>query len=180
MTSAHRSYCGSSAHSDDCRCTLALTTLTLVLPSDDCTLNSLQSKWTLTLVLPVQEAVEALVRAGLRNPFRVNVAVTARDGGASTQKTPSTLHIEYLFAENSAKLGQALAFLRAHAHQKVIVYFLTCASVDYFSQLLPQLPGGDAVSFLSLHGHMKQRKVSGCPCNRYRGRRGVGDRFVSV
>lgn len=107
----------------------------------------------------VQEAVEGLVRAGLRNPFRVNVAVTARDGAASTQKTPSTLHIEYLYADSSDKVGQTLAFLAQRTDQKVIVYFLTCASVDYFALVLPKLPGGDAIPFMALHGHMKQRKV---------------------
>lgn len=44
------------------------------------------------------EAVEALARAGLRNPVKVNVAVTLTGSGASpeetaVQKTPSTLQL---------------------------------------------------------------------------------------
>lgn len=41
------------------------------------------------------EAVEALARAGLRNPVKVNVAVTLTGAsqGAAVQKTPSTLQL---------------------------------------------------------------------------------------
>ena len=109
----------------------------------------------------MQDAVEALVRAGLRNPFRVNVAVSSEAGasGAATQKTPTTLHIEYMFAESDDKLNQLLAFLGARRQDKVIVYFLTCASVEFFASLLPRLPGAEGLNFMGLHGHMKHKKV---------------------
>lgn len=84
------------------------------------------------------EAVGALARAGLRNPVRVNVAVShptaqngsgadgctdggadAADGGAGGvaaqggQVTPSSLDIGYLVCESTEKLGQLVALLQA-------------------------------------------------------------------
>ena len=106
----------------------------------------------------MQDAVAALVRAGLRNPFQVNVAVASTSGAAS-QKTPSSLHIEYCLVPLDQKIAQLLAFLQAHRDAKVIVYALTCASVDWLDAVLPRLPGGDAMPLLSLHGNMRQAKV---------------------
>ena len=45
------------------------------------------------------------------------------------------------------------------AGEKVIVYFLTCASVEYMASVLPRLPGGEGLQLLALHGGLKQRKV---------------------
>ncbi len=74
------------------------------------------------------EAVEALARAGLRNPVRVAVAVApaagagadaapAADGaGASAgagQRTPSSLRIAFRTCQPEQKLGQLLHFLQA-------------------------------------------------------------------
>jgi hypothetical protein len=86
-----------------------------------------------------QEAVEALSRAGLRNPMRVQVAVASKPTGKGVegqaqggQVTPSSLSIYYLLCEADGKLGQLVHFLRAHRKEKVIVYFLTCAVVDFY------------------------------------------------
>ena len=72
------------------------------------------------------EAVEALARAGLRNPVRVNVAVTAAVGGGggfgggaavpeAVQCTPATLSIQHLVCEAEEKLPQLVAFLQVRA-----------------------------------------------------------------
>ncbi|KAL4854012.1 DEAD-box ATP-dependent RNA helicase 18 [Chlorella vulgaris] len=115
------------------------------------------------------DAVEALARAGLRNPgllvtavspmflqhsaVRVNVAVTAALSGRirghddwvsshaptdMVQRTPNTLRIQ------------------EHVNQKVIVYFLTCACVDFASVVLPRLPQCTSMRIWALHGRMKQ------------------------
>jgi ATP-dependent RNA helicase DDX55/SPB4 len=137
------------------------------------------------------EAVEALARAGLRNPVRVAVAVTHKaasfvdDGdeaaengkkkkkktsssaadasegdiaNANTQQqiTPSTLSVQYRVVDTSEKLPQLAAFLAAHPTEKIIVYFLTCACVDYFATALPRLPACKKIAFHALHGRMKQ------------------------
>ncbi|GAX83788.1 hypothetical protein CEUSTIGMA_g11213.t1 [Chlamydomonas eustigma] len=115
------------------------------------------------------EAVEALARAGLRNPVRVNVAVTSanRQAGAGLsstsgadvmQKTPTGLNIQYVVCEADQKLQELVLFLQKYSSQKIIVYFLTCNCVDFASialkKLGPQhLPG---LQFRALHGRMKQ------------------------
>jgi len=133
------------------------------------------------------EAVEALARAGLRNPVRVAVAVThkaaaaadedATETGRGTLKkksssleeeksntntnqhqqiTPSTLTVQYRVVDTSEKLPQLAAFLASHPTEKIIVYFLTCACVDYFTTVLPRLAACKKLSFHALHGRMKQ------------------------
>ena len=119
------------------------------------------------------DAVKALARAGLRNPVRVAVAVeykmanglsNASDTGK--QITPSSLHISYRILKLEEKIGSLLEFLNKHKDEKVIVYFLTCACVDYFSLALDILAkessrkGSNQVisrkQIHVLHGRMKQ------------------------
>ena len=139
------------------------------------------------------KAVEALARAGLRNPVRVAVAVstagndsTGRGEGKSKsqavnetsggtqpqtnnneQITPNTLAIHYTVADTAAdKLALLTGFLATHGRsEKLIVYFFTCACVDYFSTILPRLLGSSGgrsgstdspVQLHALHGRMKQ------------------------
>jgi len=133
------------------------------------------------------EAVEALARAGLRNPVRVAVAVARKaaafkeaenEGGKKKRKsssssaleeeqattnnnqhqqiTPSTLTVHYRVVDTSEKLSQLAAFLASHPSEKIIVYFLTCACVDYFATALPRLAACKKISFHALHGRMKQ------------------------
>jgi len=45
---------------------------------------------------------------------------------------------------------------QAHAREKVIVYFLTCACVDLFAAALPRLPAAAGLRLAALHGRMKQ------------------------
>jgi ATP-dependent RNA helicase DDX55/SPB4 len=107
-----------------------------------------------------QEAVAGLIRAGLRNPFRVNVSVEGANGEAVKQKTPASLCIEYMVVPSERKMEQLLAILQSRQNEKGIVYLLTCASVEFMAAVLPQLPGGATVPVLMMHGGMKQPKVS--------------------
>ncbi|DBA74767.1 TPA: hypothetical protein ACH3X2_009290 [Trebouxia sp. C0005] len=118
------------------------------------------------------EAVIQLARAGLRNAVRIKVAVvpsaeqqqqqsdrvasgqTAGPSGA--QRTPSSLEIQYQICDNVQKLQQLVEFIQDHQDDKVIVYFLTCASVDFFQSALTQLPDMKAAQLYALHGKMKQ------------------------
>ena len=47
--------------------------------------------------------------------------------------------------------------LQEHCNEKVIVYFLTCASVDFFSAALAQSPQLASARLHALHGKMKQQ-----------------------
>ncbi|CAK9173506.1 unnamed protein product [Ilex paraguariensis] len=109
------------------------------------------------------EAVEELSKAGLRNPVRVEVRSETKslnDSSSSQQsassKTPSSLHIEYLECEADRKPAQLVDLLIKNKTQKIIIYFMTCACVDYWGVVLPHLAALKGLSIISLHGKMKQ------------------------
>lgn len=100
----------------------------------------------------VSEAVDQLIRVGLRNPVRIAVKVRGVNG-AEDKRTPASLQLSYLLAEPSHKLvalGDLLQKLDP-APLKTIVYLSTCAAVDYFQSLIPfVLPSG--MILVPLHG----------------------------
>ncbi|MED6207053.1 DEAD-box ATP-dependent RNA helicase 18 [Stylosanthes scabra] len=109
------------------------------------------------------EAVEELARAGLRNPVRVEVRAEAKLLNAPTtskqpesSKTPSGLQIEYLECEADKKPSQLVDILIKNRSRKVIIYFMTCACVDYWGVVLPRLSILKGFSLVPLHGKMKQ------------------------
>ncbi|XP_031473240.1 DEAD-box ATP-dependent RNA helicase 18 [Nymphaea colorata] len=107
------------------------------------------------------EAVEELSRAGLRNPTKVEVRTDAQlpaDSMAerSSSKTPLGLHIEYLECGAEVKPSHLVDFLYNNKQKKVIVYFMTCACVDYWGVVLPQLGLLKGCYIVPLHGKMKQ------------------------
>ncbi|KAJ2830515.1 ATP-dependent rRNA helicase spb4, partial [Coemansia sp. 'formosensis'] len=135
----------------------------------------------------MSEALGQLVRTGLRNPVRVQVQVRDRaDDGSSSgaeRRIPASLAIRYMVCSPDRKLAQILRLIQSAGSLKYIVYFSTCAAVDYFYRLLRRMlcpvpavvPGGKramreekdrlreyftsaAVSVHSLHGQMVQSK----------------------
>ncbi|XP_057430840.1 DEAD-box ATP-dependent RNA helicase 18 [Lotus japonicus] len=109
------------------------------------------------------EAVEELAKAGLRNPVRVEVrAETKRANDPATakqlesSKTPSGLHIEYLECEADKKPSQLVDFLVKNRSKKIIIYFMTCACVDFWGTVLPHISVLKGFSLIPLHGKMKQ------------------------
>ncbi|KAJ6822901.1 DEAD-box ATP-dependent RNA helicase 18-like [Iris pallida] len=109
------------------------------------------------------EAVEELSRAGLRNPVRVEVRTEIKPVGnlASSQElaasiTPLGLHIEYLECEAERKPSQLVDFLSQNTSKKIIIYFMTCACVDYWGVVLPKLTALKGNTLIPLHGKMKQ------------------------
>ncbi|KAI9477647.1 P-loop containing nucleoside triphosphate hydrolase protein [Coemansia mojavensis] len=100
----------------------------------------------------MSEGLGQLVRAGLRNPARVQVKVADRDGSLIERRIPSTLSINYLVCPPDRKLAQILRYIQRNDAQKYIIYFSTCAAVDYFFRLLRRM------LLHSLHGQMVQKK----------------------
>lgn len=100
----------------------------------------------------VSEAVDQLIRVGLRNPVRIAVRVKGADG-AQDKRTPASLKMTYAVGKASQKLPM-LAKLLADLQPtplRIIVYLSTCAAVDYFQSLLPALlPQGTIL--VPLHG----------------------------
>jgi len=103
-----------------------------------------------------------LKRAGMRNPVLINVQVAAipqnlttstkADGSSqavvnrskksessSSTYTPTTLTNYYLVTKLEDKISRLVEFLRQHRHEKTIVFFLTCACVDFYGSALQHL-----------------------------------------
>ncbi|XP_022096212.1 ATP-dependent RNA helicase DDX55-like isoform X2 [Acanthaster planci] len=101
------------------------------------------------------DEVEALIRAGLRNPVRITVKEKKTSANV-IQKTPMTLKNYYLICESDEKFNLLIAFLRKHREEKHMIFFSTCHCVDYFSKALREILKKTTV--LSLHGKMKRRR----------------------
>ena len=105
------------------------------------------------------------MRAGLRNPVKVSVKV---EGSAASQLreqvTPATLDIQCLLCPAEERLNQLVDVLRGAPEgaeaaegdepRKILVFFATCACVDYFGKLLPALAPLKSRRILALHGKM--------------------------
>ncbi|WOL04613.1 DEAD-box ATP-dependent RNA helicase 18 isoform X1 [Canna indica] len=108
------------------------------------------------------EAVEELSKAGLRNPVKVEVRVEVKALAdlASNQelssRTPLGLDIEYMICEAQNKPSYLVDFLARNMSKKLIVYFMTCACVDYWGAILPHLTMLKGCPIIPLHGRMKQ------------------------
>lgn len=126
------------------------------------------------------------VKSGMRNPVVVDVAVSAigqggkggvgahkdygeggeDDGGAivkskgnSQQATPSSLTNYYIISPLDEKLSRLLSFLTQHSNEKVIVFFLTCACVEYYSSVLKELKlPCKGYEYEALHGKLVQKR----------------------
>ncbi|XP_075391164.1 ATP-dependent RNA helicase DDX55 isoform X2 [Tenrec ecaudatus] len=101
------------------------------------------------------QEVENLVRAGLRNPVRISVKEKGV-AASSTQKTPSRLDNYYMVCKADEKFNQLVHFLRNHKQEKHLVFFSTCACVEYYGRALEALVKN--VGILCIHGKMKHKR----------------------
>ncbi|XP_057600342.1 ATP-dependent RNA helicase DDX55 isoform X3 [Hippopotamus amphibius kiboko] len=101
------------------------------------------------------QEVENLVRAGLRNPVRISVKEKGA-AASSTQKTPSRLENYYMVCKADEKFNQLVHFLRNHKQEKHLVFFSTCACVEYYGKALEALVKG--VKIMCIHGKMKFKR----------------------
>ncbi|RVX65999.1 ATP-dependent rRNA helicase spb4 [Exophiala mesophila] len=100
----------------------------------------------------VSEAVDQIIRVGLRNPVRVAVKVKGANG-VEDKRTPASLKMTYIVTPASRKLPALAKLLRelSPTPLRTIVYLSTCAAVDYFQALLPAILPSDTV-LVPLHG----------------------------
>ena len=101
----------------------------------------------------MSDAVDELVRCGLRNPHRI----VLRD---DQRRTPSGLTVQFAVKPQDQRLPALLEILRKDK-QKTIVYFATCAAVDYFHGCLQHQRHVDPTRFLALHGKMVPKRRNG-------------------
>jgi ATP-dependent RNA helicase DDX55/SPB4 len=107
-------------------------------------------------------------RMGMRNPVWIDVAVAstrkATEGEGDDQKphkqkqqaTPSSLTNYYVVCKIDEKMSRLAEFLRQHADEKIIVFFLTCACVDFYGNSFQKILSESQVELL--HGKMVQKR----------------------
>ncbi|XP_065828153.1 ATP-dependent RNA helicase DDX55-like [Oscarella lobularis] len=106
--------------------------------------------------------MESLIRAGLRNPVRVQVREKSAASSSSSlpvapRSTPASLRNFYRVCDADEKFSYLVGFLRKRTREKVMIFFSTCACVDYFSTLLNSVLKLDNI--LAIHGKMKSRRM---------------------
>ncbi|WFD32343.1 RNA helicase [Malassezia sp. CBS 17886] len=126
------------------------------------------------------EALSELVRVGLRNPVRVVVKVelkqrrSAARGVATDVRMPATLRSFFHVSRAENKFAQLLRILQyesqgarggAGGARKFIVYFATCAQVNYFFSLLQRCTRDakmrrwtQGLQLFSLHGKQTPKR----------------------
>jgi ATP-dependent RNA helicase DDX55/SPB4 len=119
------------------------------------------------------------VKSGMRNPVVVDVAINAVHNDdkkmgvvedceqqlvptskqQQQQATPSSLTNYYIVCPLDEKLSRLLSFLHQHSSEKVIIFFLTCACVEYYSAVLKELkPPCKGYEYEALHGKLVQKR----------------------
>jgi len=103
------------------------------------------------------QKLKDLLRAGLRNPVKVEVKVRSTSNHGSSQATPSSLQNFYMAFPYEEKLNQLVHILRKFEGLKVIVYFMSRACVDYFYSIFLAMKFLK-VPLLRLHGGIVQQR----------------------
>lgn len=101
----------------------------------------------------VSEAVDQLVRVGLRNPVKIVVKVKSASSDIADSRTPTSLSMHFVVSPASHRLTAVNKILLGlePCPNKTIIYLSTCAAVDYFHHVLGlHLP--PSFSLVSLHG----------------------------
>lgn len=100
----------------------------------------------------ISEAVDQIVRVGLRNPVKIAVKVKGASG-VEDKRTPASLQMTYLITPPTHKLPALKEILSSvePTPQKSIFFVSTCSGVDYLSSILPPL-FGDEFLLIPLHG----------------------------
>lgn len=94
-----------------------------------------------------KKEIQDLIRAGLRNPVLVRIREKA------TTSTPKRLQNYYMITEPDLKLAALLEFIRCKSIDKAMIFFPTCACVEYWFEVLPTLL--PTKTCLAMHGKMK-------------------------
>ncbi|KAK0874291.1 ATP-dependent rRNA helicase spb4 [Friedmanniomyces endolithicus] len=99
----------------------------------------------------VSEAVNELVRVGMRYPFKISAKVRSKNG-ALDKRTPESLRLCYVSCKPTAKLPRLRRILEESKAEKSILYVSTRAGVDFWKDVLPSLLN---VKVYPVHGDYK-------------------------
>eukprot|EP00804_Cyclotella_cryptica_P023594 CCRYP_011938-RC/>CCRYP_011938-RC protein AED:0.14 eAED:0.14 QI:0/0.33/0.25/1/0.33/0.25/4/1048/513 len=107
------------------------------------------------------EVKRLCVKSGMRNPVVVDVAVSViqKRSDGKQQATPSTLTNYYVICPLDEKLSRLVSFIHQHSNEKMIIFFLTCACVEYYSAVLKELDlPCKGFEYEALHGKLVQKR----------------------
>ncbi|CAK8673957.1 ATP-dependent RNA helicase DDX55-like [Clavelina lepadiformis] len=110
------------------------------------------------------DEVEQLIKAGMRNPVKIVVKEKApttesiEQTGFSDVKTPASLSNYYIVCQPTEKFNRLMDIITGKINEKMLVFFSTCASVDYFGRVIKELCGSKLTTLL-LHGKMKKKRL---------------------
>jgi ATP-dependent RNA helicase DDX55/SPB4 len=93
-----------------------------------------------------------LMRAGLRNPVEICVKEKAN------QSTPKLLQNYYMVVPPEQKFNYLLKFIESKEIKKAMLFFPTCACVEYWCEMLPHLIPS-TTTILAIHGKMKKKRM---------------------
>ncbi|KAK5116942.1 hypothetical protein LTR62_006663 [Meristemomyces frigidus] len=99
----------------------------------------------------VSEAVNELVRVGMRYPFKISAKVRSKSG-ALDKRTPEALRLCYIACKATEKLPLFRKVLEETKAEKSIVYVSTRAGVEYWKDVLPNVLG---MKVFPVHGDYK-------------------------
>lgn len=100
----------------------------------------------------VSQAVDELVRVGMRYPFKISARVRSQQTGALDKRTPESLKLCHIVGSPTKKLPMLKKLLVEREVERAILYVSTRAGVDYWSHILPTILG---MSVFPLHGDYK-------------------------
>lgn len=117
----------------------------------------------------MSDGLGELCRVGLRNPVRISVKVERKidnplkrkadteDSAVNERNVPTSLQNTYVLCRTVDKIATLLQIINADTanatdSRKIIVYFATCACVDYLCKILNGLPQLEACMLYPLHG----------------------------
>lgn len=124
----------------------------------------------------MNDALDQLVRLGLRNPVRVTVKVELKrqagpgsapiaNGAAKGKedaRIPATLQNYFLVTPRHLKVAQLVRLLRyepmQHGTRKIIVFFSTCAQAEYFNKTLSMIKALKGNKMFCLHGKQDSKR----------------------
>lgn len=99
--------------------------------------------------------LEAIMRAGLRNP----VLVSVKEKVVNPKSTPMSLSNYYVLTEADKKMSTLIGFINNEGNEKkYIIFFSTCACVEWFTVVIRDFLKG--CNLLSLHGKMGKRRYT--------------------
>ena len=106
----------------------------------------------------MSDELASLIHIGLRNPIKVVVKVENLDSN-QVQRVPSSLTIYHQIINASQKLSHLVQFLESKSDMKAILYFPTCASVEYYCAIFKKVALlKDKFTFFQLHRKIPPHK----------------------